>query len=91
MSTTGYGLFDSNNKIRWFHYFIHLGYYVPYWIKFFFNKPFKETKKDLNILETVNTLLDSESSSDNNIQKCKELIVLHRVVENTRARRRLEK
>ena len=89
MNNNGDNLFESS-KLQWYHYIIHLGYYIPYWVKFFFGKPFKETKKDLNILDTVNTLLDSETADDN-IKKCKELIVLHRVVENTRARRRLEK
>lgn len=89
MSDNSDNLFGAN-KMKWYHYIIHLGYYVPYWIKFFLGKPFKETKKDLNILDTVNTLLDSETTDDN-IKKCKELIVLHRVVENTKARRRLEK
>lgn len=69
---------------------IHLGYYIPYWIKFFFSEPFKEKKKDLNILDTVKSLLESETT-DGNIKKSKELIHLHRIVENTKARRRLEK
>lgn len=83
-------LFKSRNRIQWYHYFIHLGYYVPYWIKFFFSKPFKEEKKDLNILEIVQQLLDSETT-DENIEKSKELTHLHRIIENTKARRRLEK
>ena len=83
-------LFSSNSQNRWYHYVIHIGYYIPYWIRFIFSKPFKETKKDLDILETVNTLLDSETT-DENINKCKELTHLHRVIENTKARRRLEK
>lgn len=83
-------LFDSKGKIRWYHYLGHLGYYIPHYIKAFFKKPFAETKKDLNILETVDTLLDS-STTNENIEKSKELIRLHRVVENTKARRRLEK
>lgn len=44
-------VFGSKGKLRWYHYIIHLGYYVPYWIKFFFGEPFKEPKKDLNILD----------------------------------------
>lgn len=83
-------LFGGNKPIRWFHYFIHLGYYIPYWIKFFFSEPFKEKKKDLNILDTVQALLESETTDDN-IEKSKELTHLHRIIENTRARRRLEK
>ena len=44
----------------------------------------------LNILDTVKSLLESETT-DGNIKKSKELIHLHRIVENTKARRRLEK
>lgn len=83
-------IFEKEDKVRWFHYLIHLGYFIPYYVKFFFSKPFKEEKKDLNILDTVKALLESETT-DGNIKKCKELIKLHRVVENTHARRRLEK
>lgn len=83
-------VFESKGKLRWYHYIIHLGYYVPYWIKFFFGEPFKEPKKDLNILDIVKTLLDSETTQEN-LDKCRELTKLHRVVENTKARRRLEK
>lgn len=83
-------VFDSKDKLRWYHWVGHLGYYLPHWVRLFFSKPFKEPKKDLNILEKVQALLDSEQT-DENIGKCKELTLLHRVVENTRARRRLEK
>ncbi len=83
-------LFGGKKPIRWFHYLIHLGYYIPYWIKFFFSEPFKEKKRDLNILDTVQSLLESETT-DENIEKSKELTHLHRIVENTKARRRLEK
>lgn len=82
--------FQTENKLCWYHYFIHLGYYIPYWLKFFFSKPFKEEKRDLNLLEQVNSLLDV-SATNENIEKCKELVHLHRIVENTKARRRLEK
>ncbi len=83
-------LFNKKSTTKWYHYFIHLGYFIPYWIRFFFSEPFKEKKKDINILDTVQTLLESETT-DENIKKSKELIHLHRVIENTRARRRLEK
>ena len=83
-------LFDGH-RIRWYHYLIHLGYYIPYWIKFFFNKPFKiEKDGELKLLEKVSTLLDS-GITDENIAYSRELIHLHRIVENTKARRRLEK
>lgn len=83
-------LFGSGKVIRWYHYLIHLGYYIPYWVRFFFSAPFKEKKKDINILDTVGSLLESETTPEN-IEKCKELVHLHRIVENTKARRRLEK
>lgn len=83
-------LFGSKKSVRWYHRLIHLGYYIPYWIKFFFSEPFKEKKKDLIILDTVQSLLESETT-DENISKCKELTHLHRIIENTKARRRLEK
>ena len=83
-------LFESRNRIRWYHYVIHLGYYIPYWARFFFSKPFKEEKRDLNILEMVQQLLESETTNEN-IEKSKELTHLHRIIENTKARRRLEK
>lgn len=83
-------LFDGN-KIRWYHRLIHLGYYIPYWIKFFFSKPFKiEKDGELKLLEKVSTLLDS-GITDENISYSRELVHLHRIVENTKARRRLEK
>lgn len=83
-------LFGSSKVIKPYHYFIHLGYYIPYWIRFFFSAPFKEKKKDINILDTVSSLLESETTPEN-LDKCKELVHLHRIVENTKARRRLEK
>lgn len=83
-------IFSTKKRIRWYHILGHLGYYLFWVIKFFFSKPFKEEKKDLRILDIVQTLLESETT-DENIDKCKQLTHLHRIVENTRARRRLEK
>ena len=83
-------LFGDDKPIRWYHYLIHLGYYIAYWIRFFFSEPYKEKKKDLNLLDTVQSLIESETT-DENIAKSKELTHLHRIIENTRARRRLEK
>lgn len=80
----------NGNVIKWYHYLIHLGYYIPYWIKFFFSRPFKPEKKDLNILDQVNSLL-SVDTTDDNLNVCQQLTGLHRIVENTRARRRLER
>lgn len=82
-------LFDGKT-IKFYHYLIHLGYYIPYGIRFFFNKPFKEPKKDLNILDQVGSLM-SVDTSEQNLDICGQLIGLHRVVENTMARRRLER
>lgn len=85
-------IFDQNNesRIKWHHYLTHGGYYLANAVRIFFTKPFKETRRDLDILGTVSVLLDSEPTSEN-IDRCKELTRLHRIVENTKARRRLEK
>lgn len=68
----------------------HLGYYIIHLIKQFFSSPFKKERRELNVLDSIQTLLESEPT-DENINKCQELSKLHRMVENTRARRRLEK
>lgn len=77
---------SEDNKIQ----FAHLGYYLYHKIVDFFHSPYKKQKRELNILDTIQTLLESETSDDN-ISRCQELSRLHRVVENTKARRRLEK
>lgn len=68
----------------------HFGYYAINAVREFFSSPYKKEKRELNVLDSIQTLLESEST-DENINKCKELSKLHRMVENTRARRRLEK
>ena len=82
--------FQQENKIKWYHYFIHLGYYIRYAIVFFFSKPFKEEKKELDLLQIGGLLLEGEIT-DKNIEQVNRLVQLHRIVENTKARRRLEK
>lgn len=89
-------IFDKNeHSIKWYHYFLHLGYYIPYWIKFFFSEPFNKQVpvKDLDLLEQVKLLLDVQSDAKDTvfIDTCKGFIHLHRIIENTRARKRLEK
>jgi len=68
----------------------HLGFYVIDAVKQFFSSPYKKEKRELNVLDSIQTLLESEPT-DENINKCQELSKLHRMVENTKARRRLEK
>ena len=82
-------LFQEKGKTFW-HYLSRLGYYVPYCIRYFFSNPFKEKKEDLNILDHVGALL-GVGPTKANIATCEQLIRLHRVVENTKARRRLER
>lgn len=90
-------IFNDNEHchIKWYHYFIHLGYYLPYWIRFFFSKPFNRPNqvKDLDLLDQVKLMLDVQADASDAIiiDKCKKFIHLHRIIENTRARRRLEK
>lgn len=68
----------------------HFGYHIIDAIRQFFSSPFKKEKRELNVLDSIQTLLESEPT-DENINKCQELSKLHRMVENTKARRRLEK
>lgn len=68
----------------------HLGFYIIDTVKQFFSSPYKKEKRELNVLDSIQTLLESEPT-DENINKCQELSKLHRMVENTKARRRLEK
>lgn len=86
-------LFEEDNEVRGekeISYFKHFGYYAINAIKQFFSSPYKEEKRELNVLDSIQTLLESETTEEN-INKCQELSTLHRMVENTRARRRLEK
>lgn len=84
------GLFDSifgtGKPVKWYHCLIHSGHYIPYWIEFFFSGPFKGKKKDLDILGTVQSLPESETT-DGNIKKSGEPIRLHRIAGNTKAGR----
>lgn len=78
---------EKKDYIPW----THGAYKIYFNVKRFFCST--STKKDLNILEQVESLLSSvpsEPSSDI-IDKCHHFIKLHRIIENTNARKRLEK
>lgn len=81
---------SEDNELRWFHYLTHGGFFLFHAVKCFFSKPFKPAKKELDLMENVSSLLGGRTTSDN-IEKVKSLIYLHRVIEKTKARRRLEK
>lgn len=81
---------EDEEKVVWYHYITHLGYYSLHLVKCFFRHPLKKDKKDLELLEQVRSLLDVEVNDDN-IEKSRLIVGLHRVVENTHARRRLER
>lgn len=84
-------LFQSpEEKIKWHHYITHFGFYVRYGLKCFFSHPLRKEKHDLDIIEKISTLLDVETN-DSTIIKSRQLAGLHRLVENTHARKRLEK
>lgn len=94
-SKSGNSLSDSlsnqnTNSTQWYEYICHAGYFIPHMIKCFFSPPGKKEKKELNVLDQVQILMES-STTHENIQKCQELTQLHRIIENTKARRRLEK
>lgn len=55
-----------------------------------FKNPFKERKKELRLLDQVSIII-SEGNPEDVADTCEKYISLHRIVENTRARKRLEK
>lgn len=65
-------------------------YKIWYNILYIFRNPFKEPKRELNLLEQVEVLINT-GGSGNVIDYCERYIYLHRIIENTRARRRLER
>lgn len=70
----------------------HGGYKVFYLVKRFFSNPNRQTEKYLPLLDTVSTLIQNSSAGDpDSISATKEFLKLHRLVENTKARRRLER
>lgn len=83
-------LFDDKDEASKKDKYCHLGYETWQYVSKFFSSPYKKQKRELNVLDSIQTLLESEPT-DENINKCQELSKLHRMVENTRARRRLEK
>ena len=72
-------------------YILHAGHYIPYAIKSFFSDPFKKEKNELDVLDVVASILSTSKCDDDSINQSQELVKLHRVIENTKARRRLEK
>ncbi|WP_143260798.1 hypothetical protein [Alistipes sp. An66] len=48
-------------------------------------------KHDLNLLDNVELFLNSSSPSEDSLNVCRRFIELHRITENTSARKRLEK
>lgn len=83
-------LFDDKDEVRKKDKYCHFGYETWLYVSKFFSSPYKKQKRELNVLDSIQTLLESEPT-DENINKCQELSKLHRMVENTRARRRLER
>lgn len=69
------------------------GYKIWFSVKRFFQNPYKQNPPDLNLLQQVTILLNSSSDtlSEDSVKICEHLIHLHRITENTSARKRLEK
>lgn len=80
---------DSDIIPSWKTYLYHLGYYIPHVVKRFFSSPIKEKQTELNVLNIVSDIL-SNKHDDSSINQSQELVKLHRVIENTKARKRLE-
>ena len=77
---------SADEKIPYKCFFFKLWYNFIY----LFKNPFKKTKRELNLLEQVEVLINT-GEGENIITYCEKYIYLHRIVENTRARRRLER
>lgn len=70
------------------------GYKIYYNLKRCFCSPLKSVrpKEDLNLISQVGILLQTDQSSNKEtIDKCAQFIALHRHMENTSARKRLER
>lgn len=91
---------DELNELSFESYFNEKEDYIPWkhggfkiysFCKRLFCSP--SPKKELNLLEQVSVLLNTEPGEPSSplIEKCKQFIQLHRIVENTSARKRLEK
>lgn len=63
---------------------------IWYNFAFLFKNPIKKPKRELNLLEQVEVLINT-GEANIVIEYCEKYIYLHRIVENTRARRRLER
>ena len=80
--------FDPKLSVNRFHYHIRRVIYD------FFSEPEykRELSRELDLLDNVRTLVDGKFiEKRENVDFVRELIRLHRILENTRARRRLEK
>lgn len=73
-----------------FKWLLYGGYRIKLTIKKFIQGPIKESE-DLNFIEKLTLLLEPNNLNDSILQKSKDLTRLHRIHENTKARRRLEK
>lgn len=78
---------DDNRCIPW----TNCIYKIWYNIRRLFQDPYKQPQPDLNLLEQVSFLLNAEDLNEDTINRCEHLICLHRITENTSARKRLEK
>lgn len=76
----------NEDLIPWSNFF-----YKIWWnVRNLFLNPFREKKKELQLLDQVSIII-SEGDPVKVAETCEKYIALHRIVENTRARRRLEK
>jgi len=78
---------NTESPISWKYFFFKIWFNV----KRLFLNPFKERKPELRLLEQVDILINESEDSDKVTGTCEKYIALHRIVENTKARGRLEK
>lgn len=79
---------DSTTEVSWKYFFYKL------WIvtKTPFTNPNKQPKKaDVDLMEQVRYIVTTDPTKKQNVSLCKDYIGMHRINENTKARKRLEK
>lgn len=84
------------NRLPWYaendvNYRKHIFYHIGHCILELFRSPNKKEVSELSITDTMNTILNGNGTLEGNVDTLKELAKLHRITENTKARKRLEK
>lgn len=86
-----YDINDLNSSVEKNIPYKNLLYKFWFSIKRLFCNPYKIQQHDLNFLGQVEVLINSSEDIKDVLEPSEKLIALHRILENTKARRRLER